>query len=163
LINLAAATKSDIVVGAHRGASGIDGTLAIAAGWACSSKAPVVLLIGDLTFIHDHSSLSLLSEVKTPCTVIVINNGGGRIFDTLPALNQSAEFESLFLTPQKISIEGIASLYKVPYNCVRSTESLVMSLKKSSSASGLSIIEAIVDGAMTPRLVEDFYYRYCGE
>jgi len=111
LINLAAATQSNVVVGAHRGASGIDGTLAIAAGWARSSKVPVVLIVGDLTFIHDYSSLSILVEVTTPCTVVVINNGGGRIFDTLPALNQSAEFESLFLTPQKVSIEGIASLY----------------------------------------------------
>lgn len=160
LINLAAATESDVVVGAHRGASGIDGTLAITAGWARSSRAPVVLLVGDLTFIHDYSSLTLLSEVTTPCTVVVINNGGGRIFDTLPGLNQSEEFESLFLTPQKISIEGIASLYKVPYHSVDSNESLVTALERSRCAGGLSIIEASVDGEVTPRLLEDFYSRY---
>lgn len=160
LINLAAATKSDVVIGAHRGASGIDGTLAITAGWARSSKASVVLMVGDLTFIHDHSSLSILSEIPTPCAVVVINNGGGRIFDTLPALNQSAEFEALFLTPQKISIEGIATLYKVPYHGVCSIESLAMALRQSLFSGGLSIIEATVDGEITPRLVEEFYSRY---
>jgi 2-succinyl-5-enolpyruvyl-6-hydroxy-3-cyclohexene-1-carboxylate synthase len=160
LINLAAATESNVVVGAHRGASGIDGTLAITAGWARSSLTPVVLLVGDLTFIHDHASLGLLSEVPVCCTVVVINNGGGRIFDTLPTLNQSAEFESLFLTPQKISIEGIASLYEVPYTCVGSPESLTLALKESRLTGGLSIIEARVNGDVTARLIEEFYSRY---
>jgi 2-succinyl-5-enolpyruvyl-6-hydroxy-3-cyclohexene-1-carboxylate synthase len=161
LINLVAATESNVIVGTHRGASGIDGTLAITAGWARSSKAPVVLLVGDLTFVHDHSSLALFSDVTTSCTIVVINNGGGRIFDTLPTLNQSAEFESLFLTPQKISIEEIASLYKVPYTRVCSTDSLAKTLKDSHLQGGVSIIEASVDGAITPRLIGEFYSRYC--
>lgn len=160
LINFAAATESNVIVGAHRGASGIDGTLAITAGWARSSKAPVVLLVGDLTFIYDYPSLCLFKEVTTCCTIVVINNGGGRIFDTLPTLNQSAEFESLFLTPQSISIEGIASLYKVPYTCVRSTESLATTLKASQQLGGLSIIEASVDGEITPRVIGEFHSRY---
>jgi len=160
LINMAMPTKSNVIVGAHRGASGIDGTLAITAGWVRASRLPVVLLVGDLTFIHDHASLGLFRNMKTSCTIVVINNGGGRIFDTLPTLNELANFEALFLTPQAISIGGIASLYEVPYTCVNSVNSLSEALDRSYLVDNVCIIEANVEGKVTPQLIRQFYSEF---
>lgn len=72
-----------VPVATQRGASGIDGLLAGAAGAAHDGR-PVLAVIGDVTFAHDVGSLALLAEVRAPLALVVIDNGGGRIFDHLP-------------------------------------------------------------------------------
>lgn len=50
--------------GANRGASGIDGVISTAAGYAFGLKRPVTLLIGDVSFLHDVNGLNLLRTSK---------------------------------------------------------------------------------------------------
>jgi 2-succinyl-5-enolpyruvyl-6-hydroxy-3-cyclohexene-1-carboxylate synthase len=66
----------------NRGASGIDGNLATAAGVAAAADAPIALLVGDQTLLHDCGSLALLAG--RDAAVVVMDNGGGGIFDHLP-------------------------------------------------------------------------------
>lgn len=47
-------------VGSNRGASGIDGVLSTAAGFAAGLKRPVTLVVGDVSFLHDINGLNLL-------------------------------------------------------------------------------------------------------
>ena len=58
-----------VPVAANRGASGIDGTVATAAGFARGTGKPVTLLIGDLALLHDLNSLSMLRGL--PVVVVV--------------------------------------------------------------------------------------------
>lgn len=67
----------------QRGANGIDGLLAGAAG-AVQARGPAMLLIGDVSFAHDIGSLAVLRSVQQPLAIVVLDNDGGRIFDTLP-------------------------------------------------------------------------------
>ena len=78
----AAAGGAPVPVAANRGASGIDGTVATAAGFARGLGRPVTLLIGDLALLHDLNSLAMLRDV--PVVVVVLNNDGGGIFSFLP-------------------------------------------------------------------------------
>lgn len=73
-------------VGANRGASGIDGVLSTAAGFAAGVSRPCSLLIGDLSFLHDINGLNMLrsGEARPPLTVVLVNNAGGGIFSFLP-------------------------------------------------------------------------------
>ncbi|MCP4569190.1 MAG: hypothetical protein GY841_16570, partial [FCB group bacterium] len=57
---------SNIIVGANRGASGIDGVIATACGFALGCERPTTLLLGDLTFIHDLNSLALVKKSEIP-------------------------------------------------------------------------------------------------
>lgn len=47
-------------VSSNRGASGIDGVLSTAAGFAAGLKRPVSLVVGDVSFLHDINGLNLL-------------------------------------------------------------------------------------------------------
>ncbi len=98
-------------VSANRGASGIDGVLSTAAGFAAGLARPATLLLGDLSFLHDVNGLALLrsSEMAPPLVVVLINNRGGGIFSFLPvagAVGHEA-FERLWGTPQNIDLEGV--------------------------------------------------------
>ncbi len=73
---------SVVRIGANRGASGIDGVIATAAGWARHVEGPCRVLVGDLTALHDQGSLALARACGLQVTVL--NNGGGSIFGMLP-------------------------------------------------------------------------------
>ncbi len=91
-------------VHANRGASGIDGTMATAAGVA---RRPTIAVIGDVSAQHDLGSLAWLHE---DLRLIIIANGGGRIFHHLP-ISQSPEFDRLFLTPPAVDFVKAAQAF----------------------------------------------------
>ncbi len=89
---------------ANRGANGIDGVLSTALGAAASSGKPTILLLGDLSFLHDAGALQLLTRLEIPLLVVVVNNDGGGIFHLLPAVALGAPFERCFATPHGLEL-----------------------------------------------------------
>lgn len=105
---------------ANRGASGIDGNIATAAGLATSG--PTLAVIGDLTAQHDIGSLMLMRQ--RPLVVLVINNGGGGIFDFLPPA-QLPEYEAAWLTPQAVDFAQAAGTFDIPYlRCINPADAI---------------------------------------
>jgi 2-succinyl-5-enolpyruvyl-6-hydroxy-3-cyclohexene-1-carboxylate synthase len=103
-------------VAANRGASGIDGTVASAAGFAWGLARPVTLLIGDLALLHDLNSLALLRACRDPFVLVLINNDGGGIFSFLPIAGYPDVFEPYFGTPHGLTFEAAASLFGLAYS-----------------------------------------------
>ncbi len=54
---------------ACRGASGIDGLISTAAGWAFGLQKAATLLIGDVSFLHDVNGLNLLRTGLLSCAM----------------------------------------------------------------------------------------------
>lgn len=106
---------SIIPVATNRGASGIDGTLASATGFAVGNNLPVTLVIGDLAMIHDLNSLLLLRSIKRPITIILINNNGSGIFSFLPIAGFEDIFEKFFGTPHELTFEKAAEMFGIEY------------------------------------------------
>jgi 2-succinyl-5-enolpyruvyl-6-hydroxy-3-cyclohexene-1-carboxylate synthase len=112
-----------IRVHANRGLAGIDGTVATAVGIALAhdddaSAGTTRLLLGDLALLHDAGALAFgEGEARPRIQVIVGNDGGGTIFDALEvALTAStAAMDRVLLTPQRVSIEALASAYGWKY------------------------------------------------
>ena len=100
---------------ANRGASGIDGLLATAAGYQCGSAGSLTLLIGDLAFLHDLNSLGLIKKATQPIIVVLINNNGGGIFNFLPVHSETDIFEPFFGTSHDLSFEKAAELFSLSY------------------------------------------------
>lgn len=109
-----------VAVAANRGASGIDGAVASAAGFAAGLERPVIALLGDLSLVHDLPSLSQLREVPAGLVIVVLNNRGGGIFSLLP-LAQVREpgfdelFERYFATPIEVAFRDVAAAFAMHY------------------------------------------------
>jgi 2-succinyl-5-enolpyruvyl-6-hydroxy-3-cyclohexene-1-carboxylate synthase len=70
---------------ANRGANGIDGQLSTFLGW-CASDAQNVCVVGDLTAIYDLGAPWIAPQLDAPFRIVIVNNGGGRIFGRVAAL-----------------------------------------------------------------------------
>lgn len=99
----------------NRGASGIDGLIATAYGFAQSSDQPTTLLLGDLSALHDLNSLALLSKASRPLVVILLNNDGGSIFRMLPVPTEGELLESYYRLPHGLSFEHAAAMFGLAY------------------------------------------------
>ncbi|MEA5444144.1 thiamine pyrophosphate-binding protein [Cyanobium gracile] len=99
-----------------RGASGIDGTLSSACGLA-EALGDLVLVSGDLALLHDANGWLWRSQLSGRLTVVLIDNGGGGIFEQLPIRTEPAaamDFERLFAMPQPVDPLALAAVHGVP-------------------------------------------------
>jgi 2-succinyl-5-enolpyruvyl-6-hydroxy-3-cyclohexene-1-carboxylate synthase len=103
----------------NRGASGIDGLIATAYGFAQSvepgSDEPTTLLLGDLSALHDLNSLALLSKASRPLVVILLNNDGGSIFRMLPVPTEGELLESYYRLPHGLCFDHAAAMFGLAY------------------------------------------------
>lgn len=134
-----------LTVYSQRGVSGIDGVVSGAAGTASWVEKATTLLIGDVSFLHDINGLQLASEVIGPLVIVVVNNGGGRIFEQLPIAKSGDEaWLSYFTTPHDADLAGAASLYGCQFRSVSTVTGLREALELAYAGEGCSIIEAVV-------------------
>jgi 2-succinyl-5-enolpyruvyl-6-hydroxy-3-cyclohexene-1-carboxylate synthase len=93
---------------ANRGASGIDGFVSTALGVA-AVRPRTVALTGDLSLLHD--SNGFLHDGPTDLTIVVVDNSGGGLFDSLPQARHAPEFERLFITPPHRDLAGLLEFH----------------------------------------------------
>ena len=142
----------------NRGAAGIDGILSTAAGITLSSSKPVCCFVGDLAFLHDSNALFSLKQLQNPVVSVVINNGGGTIFNMLPVFKMLKDqgkahlFEEYFLTPQDVDIQFLANASKLPYIRVEHLDDLDALDLKSMKTS--TVVECITDAGASMNLRE---------
>lgn len=85
------AALPNVPVFSNRGASGIDGLLATAAGVQQGQQQAMLCLLGDTSLLYDLNSLALFSKPTHPSVIVVLNNDGGAIFDMLPVAEKQKE------------------------------------------------------------------------
>ena len=130
---------------ANRGASGIDGTVATAAGVARASDNGATLLIGDIALLHDLNALMLLRNGKR-VVVVVVNNDGGGIFSMLPVAQHAPEvFERMFGTPHGLSFQRFAEGFGLDYWEVDAPIGLEAALRFAYSQAIGTVIEVKTD------------------
>jgi 2-succinyl-5-enolpyruvyl-6-hydroxy-3-cyclohexene-1-carboxylate synthase len=81
-----AAERKPFECEANRGANGIDGQLSTFFGW-CDPSRDNVCVVGDLTAIYDLGAPWIVPQLgHRRFRIVVINNGGGRIFSRVASL-----------------------------------------------------------------------------
>jgi 2-succinyl-5-enolpyruvyl-6-hydroxy-3-cyclohexene-1-carboxylate synthase len=128
-------------VGSNRGASGIDGCVATAAGW--SRGQPTTLLIGDQALLHDLSSLPVLRE--HPVTVVVVNNGGGAIFSFLPIATADDVFDEAFAGPSSAHLAKVARALGIEAPSAVSVEDFAEVYRTAQQSGASCLIEVVTD------------------
>ncbi|HWV85892.1 MAG TPA: 2-succinyl-5-enolpyruvyl-6-hydroxy-3-cyclohexene-1-carboxylic-acid synthase [Capillimicrobium sp.] len=126
----------------NRGANGIDGTVASALGVAATG-APTTLLIGDVALAYDHSALLAVPRLGLAPAIVVLDNGGGGIFDFLPVATQADAYEAHVATPPGLDPERIAALYGLAY----APAATVAELRDAVGAGGARLIHVRTDRA----------------
>ena len=130
---------------AQRGVSGIDGLVSSAVGVASHERAATTLLVGDVSFLHDVNGLELASHATRPLVIVVINNGGGRIFEQLPIARQGKEgWLRYFTTPHQANLAGAASIYGCRFHAATTVTELTRALEAGHGYEGCTVIEAVV-------------------
>ncbi len=102
---------------ANRGVNGIDGVVSTALGAAAADAGPVLLVVGDVSFVHDLNALVAARLHHLSATIVVVDNDGGGIFSFLPQgtaerpeLGLPEHYEELFGTPHGVDVLAIAGI-----------------------------------------------------
>ena len=142
-----------VAVFGNRGACGIDGALASAAGAALGLRRRVTALVGDLTFLHDVGSLAAARALGVDLSIVVLDNGGGAIFEMLPYLRSlresgaEAAYEQareLFVTPHDQDLVAVAGGFGVTAERIEPSE-MVGALRRARLRPGVSVLVVKTD------------------
>jgi 2-succinyl-5-enolpyruvyl-6-hydroxy-3-cyclohexene-1-carboxylate synthase len=146
-----------IRVHANRGLAGIDGTIATAIGIALAAQpAPGAsphgqgtgatrVLLGDLALLHDVGALLFGEGERRPTIQVVVgNDGGGTIFDSLEvaATAPADAMRRVLTTPQPVDVAALAAAYGWDYRRVETRGELDQAL--SAPPAGTSIVEVLL-------------------
>ncbi|AND17470.1 2-succinyl-5-enolpyruvyl-6-hydroxy-3-cyclohexene-1-carboxylic-acid synthase [Rathayibacter tritici] len=142
-----------ITVHSNRGLAGIDGTVSTALGIAVASQSGAQgavgvtrAVLGDLTLLHEAGGLLLPpGELRPRVQLVVVNDGGGTIFDGLEvALSSHPDaFDRVQFTPQNADLSALAAAYGWRHRRVAARGELEQAL--TSPGDGPGIVEIRLD------------------
>ncbi len=134
-----------VPVFSNRGLAGIDGTISTGVGIALASGAVTRVLLGDLAALHDAGAMLIgPSEQRPRIQVIVGNDGGGTIFDSLEvaATTDAGVMDRAFYTPHGANFEALAAGYGWEYTRVTTAAELERALTQ--PAAGPQLVEVVL-------------------
>ena len=130
----------------NRGANGIDGTVSTAFGVAAAG-GPVALLIGDVALAHDVGGLLAARRLGLPLAIVLLDNGGGGIFDFLPVAGEGEAYERHVATPHGLDFAHAATLYGLSHEPVATVAELRSALDRALAADRATLIHVRTDRA----------------
>ena len=145
---------------ANRGVNGIDGVVSTGLGVALAS-GPTVVLVGDLSFLHDLTAMVRPAGVDPPCTVVVADNGGGGIFSFLPQAGAlpGERFERLFGTPQAVDVVDVARGMGVRVADVGDPAALRSAMDEAARSRGISVVRVRLPGRQVNAALHEELHR----
>jgi len=134
-----------------RGASGIDGILATAGGISTGSGSPSILVVGDIAFHYDSNSLQFIKRYTIPLLIILINNGGGSIFEYLPVYKESEEFSTYFKTETGLNFGNLVRAYGIDYKLISTVSEFKASVDNFFKTPSPMVIELQFDSQISKK------------
>ena len=151
----------DVEVCCNRGTSGIEGSLSTAIGYSvCSDKLNFVV-IGDLSFFYDMNAL-WNSNFGCNLRILLLNNGGGEIFQALPGLKMEDKTRRFVTATHKTSAKGWAKERGFSYLPVHNDEELTSAMAvftQSAPHNQPMLMEVFTDASEDVRLLKEYYHQ----
>ena len=147
-----------ITVCCNRGVNGIEGSLSAAVGYASVSDRVNYVVIGDLSFFYDMNAL-WNGHIRTNLRVMLLNNGGGEIFRSLPGLRLAEAAADTVAGTHRTSARGWATERGFRYLPVTTGPGLEEALRLfvSPVADRPMLMEVFTDRDTDIRLLKDYY------
>ena len=117
-------TTKEIEIHSNRGTSGIDGCTSTALGFALEDNRINVIITGDVAFFYDRNAF-WNNYIPSNLRIILLNNGGGGIFNLINGPKDQKEVKELFITQQTSTAKFIAKEYKLDYFVAENNDALV--------------------------------------
>lgn len=138
-------TGGNYTIIAQRGAAGIDGMIASATG-ATHRGTPVLLIVGDVSFAHDLGGLLAARHAKAPLAIVVVDNGGGRIFESMPISRATsrATFERYFAMAPGVDPTAVATSLGIRAITATTPEAAFAAVTAALATPGPTVIHAPV-------------------
>ena len=155
------ALPEEVEVCCNRGINGIEGSLSTAIGYSvCSDKLNFVV-IGDLSFFYD---MNALWNTNFGCNlrILMLNNGGGEIFHTLPGLDMESKTHRFVTANHKTTAKGWAEERGFTYISVLNTEELVADMETFTQPTPHNqpmFMEVFTDATEDTRLLKEYYHQ----
>lgn len=90
----------------NRGVSGIDGQVSTAVGFASQTDELCLCVTGDLAMLYDSNALWQIN-MPTNFRLLVIDNGGGNIFNIIPGPDKHPSVNHRFTSPHNVEIHQL--------------------------------------------------------
>jgi 2-succinyl-5-enolpyruvyl-6-hydroxy-3-cyclohexene-1-carboxylate synthase len=135
---------------ANRGASGIEGLVATAAGCLLADRAPTTLLLGDTSLLYDLNGLALLRELPAPLIIVVLNNDGGGIFHLLPVPDPHL-LQEHYQRPHGYRFEAACALFGLDYQAPETLPAFSRAYRQALVGERSCLIEITCDARDTVR------------
>jgi 2-succinyl-5-enolpyruvyl-6-hydroxy-3-cyclohexene-1-carboxylate synthase len=146
----------------NRGTSGIDGSSSTACGAALADPDRLhVLITGDMSFFYD-SNAFWSAHKPSNLRVIVINNGGGDIFNIIPGPSSVPQRGTYFVAEQQYSAEHICKAYGLEYASVNSQQTLAAALPEffvPSEDGKIKLLEIQTAGLGNSEILKDYWQK----
>lgn len=138
--------KKNIKVVSHRGVSGIEGFIAASTAYHQSKEDqfPTVLALGDVSFLHDLNSLSLIKEVKSPFVIVLINNSGGGIFSLVP-FKDEYEIMPWMSTPHELQFDQICQSFNIHHQFANDFNQFKNKFREALQENKVTVLEVNLD------------------
>lgn len=145
----------------NRGTSGIEGSLSTAVGYASGFDKLNFVAIGDLSFFYDMNALWNIN-LRPSIRILLLNNGGGEIFHTLPGLDMSGTSHKFITAVHKTSAKGWAEERGLLYLRVENGEQLSEAMKIFTQPEAMEqpvLMEVFTNKNKDARILKDYYHQ----
>lgn len=151
----------EIEVCCNRGTSGIEGSLSTAIGYAAASNKLNFVVLGDLSFFYD---MNALWNRNFGCNlrILLLNNGGGEIFEALPGLSMSEHTHSFVTATHTTTAKGWATERGFRYIRVHDAKELSDAITTFTQPEQIDqplLMEVFTDKAEDVRLLKEYYHQ----
>ena len=114
------------------------------------SSKPTLLITGELSAQYDLNAM-LQSNIPVNLHVLIINNGGGQIFQVIDGPKSAPNHESHFLFQHERSFEDAANYLKVPYMSAHDMKSFESAMAGMMQSPNAAIVEVFTDPMASER------------